>query len=68
MTYLNESHYLRFSHHLSSSEEVSAFFSAKFVFSEGAEEKIENIIRYENSSSETSKSSHSEIIHQNQFF
>ena len=32
------------------------------------QEKIENIIRYETSSSETSKSSHSEIIHQNQFF
>tara|TARA_R110002126_G_scaffold226849_4_gene371507 strand:- start:324 stop:569 length:246 start_codon:yes stop_codon:yes gene_type:complete len=68
MTYLNESHYLRLLHHLSSSEEVSAFFSAKFVSSEEAEEKIENIIRYETSSSETSKSSHSEIIHQNQFF
>ena len=63
MTYLNESLYLRFSLHLSLSEEVSAYFSAKFVSSEEAEEKIENIIRYENPSSETSKSSHSELIH-----
>ena len=63
MTYLNESLHLRFLHHLPSSEDVSAYFSAKFVSSETTEEKIENIIRYENSSSETSKSSHSEIIH-----